>query len=802
MGMTGSLILAADVEIAPVASLSARMRARLGARRGEFAVTRPRGRAPAKLVSAAAAALLAEFREARSVADALRRAAGPGGNAAGLLDDAFPLLRDCFNARFLVTAGSPEAARILPSRDRGDAIGPFEVLRCLRVLEDSELYQVRDTNGAVAAVKLVRRHAPATTTGSLAREAAVLERLGGDGAPKLLARGRHRYRPWLAMTWQHGVAPDVAFAELRERGSDADRAVLGLSARIAAAYGRLHRAGVLHGDVHPGNLLVGRSGDVTLLDFGLARPLGQVSLAGRSHAGGVATYFSPEQAAAVLAGRPLPRPTAASEQYAVAALLYRLVTGAYPVEPVPDREGLLRRVVDAPPRPFSRAGAAPWPELENVLARALAKSPDDRHASMAAFAGALRGVAVRRGRAASVGGRAKRAGADVVAGFIERVGLDSPALAAPGPAPTCSVMLGRSGVACALLRISCTRNDADLLALADVWLTRVERDMEEPRAFEAPDQGLLLDHLGAASPFHGPPGVHMVRALVAFAMDDDSAASAAARRFAEASLAPSSGTDLTMGQAGILMATTRLLEAMPRTRPKARAALRGLGDTVSDRLWDTLAARGPAGRSPEPDNPGIAHGWAGILHATLGWCAASSRALPKGFRRRVDELAAAAEPLGRGVRWVQPDASPAPSVWASHEVAGWCNGPAGFTHLWLAVHSRWRQPRHLALAEACGWSAWEGRSTAADLCCGHTGRAYAQLSLYRHTGDASWLERARCLADAAAAAFERTRDDLDRPLSLFKGEAGLAVLVADLERPETAAFPLFESDEWTTAEDD
>jgi serine/threonine-protein kinase len=812
VAITDPLVLAADVEIAPVARLPARARARLGARRGEYAITRPRGRAPAKLVSGAAAALLGEFRVARPVVEAVRLVAGRDGrDPARLLDEAYPLLRDCFNARFLVAAGSPEAARILPSRDRGDMVGPFEVLRCLHVLEDSELYQVRDRRGAVAAVKLVRRHAPPETAASLAREAAVLGLLAGAAAPRLIARGRHRYRPWLAMSWRGGTAPDVAFGELRERGAAARGELLRLAVRVASAYARLHRAGVLHGDVHPGNLLIGRRGEVTLLDFGLARPLGGAALAGRASTGGVASYFAPEQAGALLAGRRLPVPTAASEQFAVAAMLYRLLTGAFAVTPVPDRHGLLREIAAAPPRPFSRAGAAPWPAVEGVLARALARDPAQRFGSVGAMARAL-------GRAADTpvpgrapdgppAGKARRAAVGAadgtIDGFLALVGLGSAAIASPGPAPTCSVMLGRAGVAYALLRIAYAREDPAPLALADVWLTRVERDLADPSAFEAPSQGLTLDSLGAASPFHGVPGVHLVRTLLALAMGDEAAAAAAARRFAETSQGPRGGLDLTMGSAGTLMATARLLEAMPRGgRPRLRAALRTLGDATLGELWNALADLGPAGGRSDLDNPGTAHGWAGILHATLGWCTASGGPLPRAFRRRLGELAAAAEPLGRGVRWAQPDAPAVPTVWAAHDVAGWCNGPAGFALLWIAAHARWRRPAHLALAEMCAWSAWEARTTSADLCCGAAGRAYALLSLYRHTGQPAWLERARALASAARDGLAGARAALERPLGLFKGEAGLAVLAADLECPETAVFPLFEPDEWITPSDE
>ena len=78
MVMTEPLVLATDVVIRPVSALPARMRTRLGARRGEYAVTRPRGRAPAKLVSGDGARLLRHFGEPRQVVDVVRQAAARG----------------------------------------------------------------------------------------------------------------------------------------------------------------------------------------------------------------------------------------------------------------------------------------------------------------------------------------------------------------------------------------------------------------------------------------------------------------------------------------------------------------------------------------------------------------------------------------------------------------------------------------------------------------------------------------------------------------------------------------------------
>ena len=75
--------------------------------------------------------------------------------------------------------------------------------------------------------------------------------------------------------------------------------------------------------------------------------------------------------------------------------------------------------------------------------------------------------------------------------------------------------------------------------------------------------------------------------------------------------------------------------------------------------------------------------------------------------------------------------------------------------------------------------------------CGTAGQAYAALNHYRAVGDERWLEAAMRLA-ARGASEDELAGDATTPLSLYKGHVGLALLAAELERPERAGMPLFE----------
>jgi serine/threonine-protein kinase len=125
---------------------------------------------------------------------------------------------------------------------------------------------------------------------------------------------------------------------------------------------------------------------------------------------------------------------------------------------------------------------------------------------------------------------------------------------------------------------------------------------------------------------------------------------------------------------------------------------------------------------------------------------------------------------------------------------GWCNGSAGFVHLWIMAHRELGDPRWLDLAEGAAWHAWEAPDANGSLCCGYAGRAYALLDLWQHQREDSWLERARDLGERAAEIIVRVSEIAD---SLYKGEIGVAALAADLARPEAAAQPFFGDEGWS-----
>ncbi|MBG6099726.1 serine/threonine-protein kinase [Micromonospora vinacea] len=219
--------------------------------------------------------------------------------------------------------------------------------------------------------------------------------------PEFTARFRGEAR-MLAALRHPGVVPvhDVGQAALDD-GSQVDYLVMEyvegepLSARVRAV-GRLdpattmsvlaqaadalhtaHLAGIVHRDVKPGNLLVKADGTVVLVDFGIARSRDMAGLTAANMVLGTASYMSPEQAT----GQPV---SAATDIYALGAVAYFCLAGQPPFHGDNPLAVALRHAQEDP----AALPADTPPAVAAVVARALAKRPEDRFGSAAELAAA------------------------------------------------------------------------------------------------------------------------------------------------------------------------------------------------------------------------------------------------------------------------------------------------------------------------------------------------------------------------------------------------------------------------------
>ncbi|HEY5003102.1 MAG TPA: serine/threonine-protein kinase, partial [Ktedonobacteraceae bacterium] len=146
--------------------------------------------------------------------------------------------------------------------------------------------------------------------------------------------------------------------------------------QVAAALQHAHDARIIHCDIKPENMLLGRDDQVLLSDFGIAlRAHSSTSLSVQEVAG-TATYMAPEQFQG--------KPCLASDQYALSVVVYEWLTGERPFHG--SFFELATQHIFAPPPPLHEQVPSISPVIEHVVLRALAKAPQDRYASVEEFA--------------------------------------------------------------------------------------------------------------------------------------------------------------------------------------------------------------------------------------------------------------------------------------------------------------------------------------------------------------------------------------------------------------------------------
>ncbi|MET8040633.1 lanthionine synthetase LanC family protein [Micromonospora sp. NPDC005215] len=790
--LLGPLLLPPDVTITPVAQLPAQLRGQLEQEPDEHCVTRPNARTASTIVDSAGAALLAEFRQPTTIADAvLAFSLANGVDPAETLEEAFALLSGFINDGVLVVADSALAAPIGTGLRPAERIGGYTVHQPVQVLVDTEVHRGSAADGSPVAVKLARPGFGAQVRAQLDHEASVLARLAGVVSPALLDAGEYDDRPYLVTAWVAGVDLHRAATGVRRLPGSARRnALLDLADRVLAAYAHLHGAGVLHGDVHPRNVLVTADDRVTLVDFGLAATIDADGTVRAVATGGVDLYREPELSGARRPGGPTGLPTAAGEQYSVARLVYLILTGGQPYPLALTDSRLPRR----PPAPFAEHGVADLPAVQRTVRRALADRPSRRYPSVADFRTALRTAAARDRRAPA--SDSSRSGQQLVDDVLARLTRADQRFEDDLVAPVAPVMNGAAGLGYALLEIAAEREDAELLAGADRWATRALLASGDERAYVSDELEINPASVGERSFYHSITGVHAVQALIADARGDELGCRLAAADYlavAQSELdparrGPGSGEfDLAFGRSGLLLGCAVLVQRLADPDATDLINLVALGDALRDALWRRLAQQPPLDRSAELRTLGVAHGWAGYLYALLCWSAAAGTAPPYGVAERLAELAAQAVPAGRGVYWAYQVGGPAPDPGLG---TSWCNGTAGYVHLWNLAHEQYGEAAYARLARQAAFSTFDATGArAGDLCCGSAGRAYALLCQYRHSGEPAWLNRARALTGEAVAGVRRGTMRRD---SLYKGDVGTAVLVAQLAHPDHARMPLFE----------
>jgi serine/threonine protein kinase len=274
----------------------------------------------------------------------------------------------------------------------GDSVGAYRLVRLLAEGGMGSVWLAERSDGLVnrpIALKLPRgaRWGPQFAA-RLAREREILAALNHPNIARLYDAGlTSDGEPFLALEYVEGRRID----EYCRDGRLDPHTRLQLFLQVANAVAHAHAKLVVHRDLKPANILVTGAGQVRLLDFGIAKLLEQgraeetdlTRLSGRALTPG---YASPEQ----IEGAPL---GVASDVYSLGVLLYELLAEARPYRPERDSAAALEEAILRvdPPRPSAvardpRCVRATRGDLDTIVLKALKKMPEERYATVNAFA--------------------------------------------------------------------------------------------------------------------------------------------------------------------------------------------------------------------------------------------------------------------------------------------------------------------------------------------------------------------------------------------------------------------------------
>jgi len=262
-----------------------------------------------------------------------------------------------------------------------DRLGPYEIVAPLGAGGMGEVYRAKDTRlGREVAIKVLPRHLSLNPEirARFEREAKTVSSLNHPHICTLYDVGREGDTDYLVMELIEG---ETLSARLT-KGALPLADVLRFGAQIADALDRAHRAGVMHRDLKPGNVMVTKAG-AKLMDFGLARASGlgatseltsSPTIAGPLTAEGTILgtfqYMAPEQ----LEGQ---EADARADLWALGCVLYEMATGRRAFEGK-SQASLIAAVMHTQPAPVSQVSSMSPPALDSLVGACLAKDPADR----------------------------------------------------------------------------------------------------------------------------------------------------------------------------------------------------------------------------------------------------------------------------------------------------------------------------------------------------------------------------------------------------------------------------------------
>ena len=190
--------------------------------------------------------------------------------------------------------------------------------------------------------------------------------------------GSHEQFQYIVMEYLEG---QTLQREIQGTGQLPLARILRILGQLAGALDYAHEQGLVHRDVKPANIIIGRSGHVTLTDFGLVKAAQRSQITGEGSTMGTLRYMSPEQAM----GRDL---DCRADLYSLGVVVYEMLAGETPFTGSTPYQ-TLHSLIYKPPPPLSLHNPRVAPGVESAVLRSLAKDPDKRFGTAGEFVQAL-----------------------------------------------------------------------------------------------------------------------------------------------------------------------------------------------------------------------------------------------------------------------------------------------------------------------------------------------------------------------------------------------------------------------------
>ena len=781
MSINDLYIIQQDFQVIPIKELSEDAKKGFSCDADDFVISSKLSRSNSQVIDCDGALLLKEFQEPKSMIDAIISFSSKRSlDAQDVLDKSYSFLNQLRRSGTLVLSDGKIAKQITPQLPINTDFLSYKISHLIKIIEDTEVYEISDKNNNPFVLKIGRDTGKQSLEKNFSNEINILSNIQSKYCPKLIEAGHFKNNPFIIMELAEGEhASKTANLIRKALFNNYHQDLLKLCISILEAYVDIHEQHLIHSDVHPDNILVNQMNEVKLIDFGLAR-FGNLRDEKNPRRGGIGFFYEPEYAKAALKGFPTPPATFKGEQYAVAALLFFLFTGKHYINFSYEKSESLEQIINQAPLSFKELDIVGCDAIEKILHKALSKNPEDRYPDIKSFWLELSNTHLPSANGCNI----LKVPLPAASKSINRLSLAS-AIVKTGlsTAPTSSVTYGAAGIAYYFYRLSCLFDNPQLLSSSEVWIHKALANTNVETAFYNPQLEITNETVGNVSLYHSITGALCVNALICSAMGPINLFKELINKFINAASPTSNKLDLTTGRSGLLIGCALIIESISSNDHFNKELSLKFGNETLKSIWDEIDELKPIREDKRIKYLGIAHGWAGILYASLLWCHLSRQPVPRNLLERINQLIECREYHNTSVSWRKKLNDPA--VWT-----GWCHGTAGYIHLWTLANRFFKEEAFNDLAlQSANHMNHSTNVITSNLCCGLTGQAYACLNLYKHFDDERFLKKA---IELKAIAISRVQDSNLILNSLYKGDIGLALLEADLYTPLFSAMPLFE----------